>query len=77
MSTPYTRVYSINEYFLNIFITTGLASSHWALTATDEYGTVGFAGLWEKCANLNIGAIEPEFECRGFVWEDVQVSRKS
>ncbi|XP_033733239.1 LOW QUALITY PROTEIN: uncharacterized protein LOC117322432 [Pecten maximus] len=57
-----------------LFHVIGLGSAHWALTATDEYGTVEFAGLWEKCADLNLGGDEADFQCQGFVWEDVQVS---
>lgn len=58
----------------SLFEVIGLGTSHWALTQTEEYGTVEFAGLWEKCADLNLGGDEADFKCQGFVWEDVQVS---
>jgi len=60
-----------------VFEIVGMASSHWSLTKTDDFGKMEFTGLWEKCSDLNLGVGdgEEDFECQGFVWEDVQVSR--
>lgn len=55
-----------------VFHTIGCWSPYWVITSTDEYGTVGYSGLFEKCANL--GTVKNS--CRYFDWEDVQVSRK-
>jgi hypothetical protein len=50
----------------------GLASDHWVDTVTEDYGTVGYNGLWHTCTNFGL----TKDSCRGFQWTDPQVSRK-
>lgn len=50
----------------------GLASDRWVDTVTDDYGTVGYTGLWRTCTNFGL----TRDSCRGFKWTDNQVSRK-
>ncbi|KAK3104797.1 hypothetical protein FSP39_010286 [Pinctada imbricata] len=55
-----------------LFQVIGVASSHWVVAWEDPFGTLEYTGLWEKCNDLSIGM--HQYECRGFIWEDVQVS---
>ena len=57
----------------NIFQLTAVGSNHWVHTVSDEYGTVGFSGLWQICTDFGL----VRGTCRGFQWTDNQVSRKS
>lgn len=56
--------------FLFHFI--GMTTNHWAVAATDAYGTIQYNGLWEKCSDIKIG--RGVYECGGFIWSDPQVS---
>ncbi|KAL4229223.1 hypothetical protein ACF0H5_012262 [Mactra antiquata] len=48
----------------------GLVSNHWVDTVSDQYGTVGYSGLWQTCTNMGL----TRDSCRGFRWTDNQVS---
>jgi hypothetical protein len=57
-----------------LFHFVGVSSNHWAVAATDAYGTIQYNGLWEKCSDIKIG--KGDYECGAFIWSDPQVSRK-